>query len=494
MAGYVFVGRTCSYRPPVKFLSCHCLFQPKRNARTSQNQQNLAMQEVSNNFYIVWHLTTAYTNVEPIAARLLPLPSRYQLLLAEMLCGLSYACAWRLATMQMVSGSRVTATSSIIAATRTCMHSRLYMAAYPIASYSIATSAQARQQETKIKMEPMSLTEVPSTPLLALRRLFQAAHQTFTSPHTSLLSASSRQSAHKRKTTSRLLPPTPSKDGRKPRHSDVRYGPYGPPIEPPPEKTIPPSKQQEPEPGEYDWNTILLYSLLTINGAVFLGWQVAENEWKERRDPSYYNTMSKHFLSSEINLKRGRPWTMLTSCISHEGFTHFAVNMISLVFMAPPVIALVGPSTFIGLYFGAGFISSTISIGWNKYVNPWVNRGPKDQTGHSIVREQFSHGASGESDRSTFFLNNLKRSFLLLFPGSIYAVMSVFACLSPTSTFLLFFVLPAPAWVVVPGIVGWDFYSAWFRPGGATDSAGHLGGALAGVLFWRFRLGGARFK
>lgn len=49
-----------------------------------------------------------------------------------------------------------------------------------------------------------------------------------------------------------------------------------------------------------------------------------------------------------------------------------------------------------------------------------------------------------------------------------------------------------PAWVVVPGIISWDFYSAWFNPAGYIDSAGHLGGALAGLLFWRFRLKGLR--
>lgn len=51
-----------------------------------------------------------------------------------------------------------------------------------------------------------------------------------------------------------------------------------------------------------------------------------------------------------------------------------------------------------------------------------------------------------------------------------------------------------PAWVVVPGILSYDLYSAWFTPAGREDSAGHLGGALAGILFWRFRLRGLRFR
>ena len=47
-----------------------------------------------------------------------------------------------------------------------------------------------------------------------------------------------------------------------------------------------------------------------------------------------------------------------------------------------------------------------------------------------------------------------------------------------------------PAWLCISGIFAWDLSQAWFRPGGAVDSAGHVGGILAGLLFWRFRLRG----
>lgn len=44
--------------------------------------------------------------------------------------------------------------------------------------------------------------------------------------------------------------------------------------------------------------------------------------------------------------------------------------------------------------------------------------------------------------------------------GAIYAVMSFFACVSPNTKFLIFFVLPVPAWAVVTGFLVWDGYSA----------------------------------
>ena len=78
-------------------------------------------------------------------------------------------------------------------------------------------------------------------------------------------------------------------------------------------------------------------------------------------------------------------------------------------------------------------------------------------------------------------------------PGSVYAIMTTFALLSPHTQFLLFFVLPIPAWLAVPGVFAWDLSSSIFDPRSGTDSPGHIGGILAGFLFWRFRLRGRRF-
>lgn len=163
-------------------------------------------------------------------------------------------------------------------------------------------------------------------------------------------------------------------------------------------------------------------------------------------------------------MAQGRWWTLLTSCVSHERLDHFLVNMISLSFMAPPVLALAGPTTFALLYFGAGIVSSLVSIAGKRMV--------KKENGSALPpgRSGLSQGAS----------------------GSVYAIMSAFACVHPTATFLVFFVIPAPAWAVVSGIFAWDLWHAARLPGGQIDSAGHVGGILAGILFWRFGLRGVR--
>ena len=106
--------------------------------------------------------------------------------------------------------------------------------------------------------------------------------------------------------------------------------------------------------------------------------------------------------------------------------------------------------------------------------------------------------------------------------GAISAIIAFYACVRPTATFLVFYVIPCPAWAVVAGLFLFDGYSAynesvrpipfsfhvqrlifffsfllcrwvpkstWLlqRPG--VDSAGHVGGLLAGMAYFlRLRL------
>ena len=96
------------------------------------------------------------------------------------------------------------------------------------------------------------------------------------------------------------------------------------------------------------------------------------------------------------------------------------------------------------------------------------------------------------------------------------AVMSFFACVSPQTKFLLFFVVPVPAWALVSGFFLWDGYTTLtdavrlhptlplslikvyltnqylrysYLLSGATQNtkingAGHVGGMLAGGVYY----------
>ncbi|KAI9638029.1 uncharacterized protein MKK02DRAFT_31543 [Dioszegia hungarica] len=199
--------------------------------------------------------------------------------------------------------------------------------------------------------------------------------------------------------------------------------------------------------------TAVVYTLIALNVVVFLLWQYGLQSWQRFRDPSLHNFLTKNFVLNEANIMAGRVWTLLTACFSHSSGTHIFVNCLSLYFVAPAVASLIGSSAFLGLYLGGGIIASGISLAWHRF------RGDKWA------------GSEGAS-------------------GAIYACLGFYGAIFPNTTFLLFFVLPMPAWVLIGGMFAYDGYSAFFRPGSGTDSAGHVGGIMAGLgaaLFARRR-------
>ncbi|KAF7800017.1 hypothetical protein EIP86_011260 [Pleurotus ostreatoroseus] len=137
----------------------------------------------------------------------------------------------------------------------------------------------------------------------------------------------------------------------------------------------------------------------------------------------------------------------LTSCFSHELTGHLLLNAFSFYFMAPPVLGALGNVGFLGLYLGGGIVSSFVSLWWNNDMK---------HTHYS------SHGAS----------------------GALYSVITFFACAAPRTTFYLFAVVPMPAWLCVSGLFLYDAYSSVYERGGSTDTAGHVGGVLAGAAYF----------
>ncbi|KAK4054555.1 hypothetical protein OIV83_001049 [Microbotryomycetes sp. JL201] len=197
----------------------------------------------------------------------------------------------------------------------------------------------------------------------------------------------------------------------------------------------------------------ILFGIIGLNVSVFLAWQYGKSLLVQFRDPAWLKFLTDNFTVSWRNIQNGRLWTILTCCFSHEGTSHILMNLLSLFFMAPPVMAVLGNSGFLALYLFAGAISSCVSLVASKL-------------SHSSPFYQ-SHGAS----------------------GAVYGTLACFATMFPTTTFLLFFVVPVPAWLCVGGIFAWDLYGSLRRRGGTTDSAGHVGGIMAGVV-WALRRAG----
>ncbi|KAI5117506.1 hypothetical protein M0805_009675 [Coniferiporia weirii] len=191
---------------------------------------------------------------------------------------------------------------------------------------------------------------------------------------------------------------------------------------------------------------VVLWAILGLNGAVYFAWQYA-TDLARHGDPSLYIKMQRNILLSWRNIREGRIWTAITSTFSHSSASHIFLNGLTFYFMAPPVLRILGNSAFMGLYLFGGISCSMLSLLLNQSL---------------IKREGSSNGAS----------------------GAIFAVTSFFACVSPQTKFLLFFVVPVPAWAVITGLFIWDGLSALSDRRTQIDGAGHVGGILAGVAYY----------
>ncbi|KAL4076039.1 hypothetical protein J3A83DRAFT_4088443 [Scleroderma citrinum] len=210
-------------------------------------------------------------------------------------------------------------------------------------------------------------------------------------------------------------------------------------------------------PPRRDWwdsldSNVIFYGIIAVNVGVFLAWQSAISSYRVMGDPNLLMFLRNNFLVDMRNISAGRFWTLLTACFSHRDTSHALFNGLTFYFMAPAVMQLLGNKRFLALYFLGGISSSLASLAWNAFVR------------HENVS---SHGAS----------------------GAIMATLALYACAFPRNTFLIFFVIPCPAWVFLPGILLYDGWRSISDRRSTTDSAGHVGGLLTGIGYYVWRFG-----
>ncbi|KAL1744398.1 hypothetical protein HDZ31DRAFT_38746, partial [Schizophyllum fasciatum] len=157
-------------------------------------------------------------------------------------------------------------------------------------------------------------------------------------------------------------------------------------------------------------------------------------------------TMYRHFTGSLENLKAGRIWTLVTSAFSHSEIGHLFFNMFTFYFMGSAVAQMLGARHFLRLYFVGAVASCLGSIAWESYVG----------------RNARGLGASGAID----------------------AVLGFLACAAPRMTFMIYGIVPVPAWLAVGGFFAYDLYGtvADNRPGVGT--AAHVSGIITGILWY----------
>ncbi|KAJ2717022.1 hypothetical protein H4R19_000277 [Coemansia spiralis] len=203
----------------------------------------------------------------------------------------------------------------------------------------------------------------------------------------------------------------------------------------------------------------IVIAIIGINGVVYLMWQSAATRAQSLSDTKMYIWMRDNFSTSWDNLTSGRVWTLLTAGFSHVGLMHLGVNMLVLHSFGPDIARMLGVRRFAVFYLAAVACGNMFSAIVNGVILPRI-------TGNPQLSSQRSIGAS----------------------TATVAVSVLFACVYPKATLLVFFVIPAPAWLVATGLIGWDLYRVLSMQESKVDGAGHLGGAAAGLGYYWFRL------
>lgn len=107
---------------------------------------------------------------------------------------------------------------------------------------------------------------------------------------------------------------------------------------------------------------LLIWGIVALNGAVLLLFTYAENLYKQG-DSRLVRFMVTHVRANYCN---GNWWTLVTDCFFHGNIYEYGFNMLNFIYIAPPMITLLGPMTFLGVYIGAGMAAGIASNAWNK--------------------------------------------------------------------------------------------------------------------------------
>jgi membrane associated rhomboid family serine protease len=161
--------------------------------------------------------------------------------------------------------------------------------------------------------------------------------------------------------------------------------------------------------------------------------------------------MAENFLISWRHLEDGRYWTLITSAFSHNSLLHIVLNMFVLNSFGPIVQYTLGTKRFLGFYLAASVASSLAHSYVSKYI---VGDGDIPALGAS---------------------------------GAISGIVLLFSLFYPKQKILMFGFIPVPAILGAIAFVGLDIWGVYAQSHGGGLPIGHgahLGGALAGFVYF----------
>jgi membrane associated rhomboid family serine protease len=162
-------------------------------------------------------------------------------------------------------------------------------------------------------------------------------------------------------------------------------------------------------------------------------------------------------LSPTKTIYQGQLWRLATCAFCHQRFAiwHILFNMLMLYWFGTRLERMYGSREFLLFYLAAAVCSSLAYIGLAFY------------TGSDAP----AIGAS----------------------GAVMGVMMLYVIFYPFETFLLFWVMPVPLWVLMGVYVLYDLHPVLLQLAGdqvftGVAHAGHLGGLAFGFVYWKFGL------
>jgi membrane associated rhomboid family serine protease len=162
-------------------------------------------------------------------------------------------------------------------------------------------------------------------------------------------------------------------------------------------------------------------------------------------------------LSPGKTIEEGQLWRLVTCAFCHNRYAiwHILFNMLALYWFGTRLERMYGSREFLLFYLAAAVCSSLAYVGLAFYSASNVP----------------AIGAS----------------------GAVMGVMMLYVIYYPFETFLLFWVVPVPLWVLLSLYVLYDLHPVLLLLAGdqfftGVAHAGHLGGLAFGFLYWRLNL------
>ncbi len=192
------------------------------------------------------------------------------------------------------------------------------------------------------------------------------------------------------------------------------------------------------------WRPVGTYGLLGTIGAVFvLEFAVLNSA------PAWFGRLFVIDVDWPL-----RPWSLVTSTLSHGGFEHILFNGLFLFFFGPTVERIVGTKRFVALFLVAGALSGVAQV----HLEAALGGG--------------GGGALGAS-------------------GALMMLFGLLMVLMPRQKILVYGVVPVPFWAAGIGYAALDVLGA-FNPGDGIGNFAHLSGMALGIGYGAWLRGDLR--